>query len=183
MQKENSSGSGPTADSVASASQRRPGGRCPTPARQPRPGSLGGIRSSAIEFFIAFPVIWIAVVLFISRIGGWASLSRKYPTRPRAGGRLFRFQSGRMRFRAGYGGCLTPCSEPAGLHLSILFLFRPGHRPIFFPWSEVRLHEGSRRGVVLQFNRVPGVPLILSQRLAAELAEASAGGLIYPHAA
>ena len=71
-------------------------------------------------------------------------------------------------------------SDPTGLHLSILFLFRPGHRPAFVPWSEVSVREGSRRGVAIRFARVPDVPLILSKRLVGELAEASAGGLADP---
>jgi len=143
----------------------------------------GGVGSSAIEFLVAFPVIWVAVVLVISRLGGWASLSREYPPRAQVGGRRFRFQSGRMRFRTGYGSCLTVGSDPTGLHVSIVFLFRPGHRRLFLPWSDVSFHEGSRRGVSLRFSRVPHVPLILSKRLAAGLAEASSGVFRYPHAA
>jgi hypothetical protein len=144
---------------------------------------LGGARNSAIEFLIAFPLIWVVVVAALGRFGGWTRLSREYPARPPVGGRRFRFQSGRLRFGTGYGDCLTVGSDPAGLHLSILFLFRPGHGPAFFPWSEVSVREGSRRGVAFQFGRVPDVPLILSKQLAKELAEASAGGLAYPHAA
>jgi hypothetical protein len=86
-----------------------------------------------------------------------------------------------MRFGTSYGSCLTLVSGPAGLHLSILFLFRPGHRPAFFPWPEVSVHEGFRRGVALRFARTPDVPLILSRRLAQELAEASSGNFTYSH--
>jgi len=139
--------------------------------------------SSAIEFFIAFPVIWVVVVFAIGKFGGWTRLAGQYPSKPQVGGRCFRFQSGRMRFRTGYGSCLAVGSDPFGLHLSILFLFRPGHPPLFLPWSEITIHQGSRRGVALRFSRVPDVPIILSKRLAVQLAEASSGIFSYPPAA
>lgn len=135
------------------------------------------MRSSAIEFFVAFPLIWVFTLVAIGRLGGWARLARQYPARPQAGGVRLRFRSGRMRYRTGYGGCLILGADPAGLHLSIFFLFRPGHPPLFVPWPEVSAHVRSRHGVALGFARAPGVPLILGRSLAAKLADASAGGL------
>jgi hypothetical protein len=140
------------------------------------------VTGNTVEFFVAFPVIWVAVVFAIGKFSGWTRLAGQYPSSPQVGGRCFRFQSGRMRFGAGYGSCLTVGSDPNGLHVSILFLFRPGHCRLFFPWSEITVHQGSRRGVLLRFSRVPDVPIILSKVLVAQLAEASSGGISYPTA-
>ena len=81
-------------------------------------------------------------------------------------------------FRIGYGGCLTVGSDLAESIYS--FLFRPGHRPLLPPWSEVTVPEVSRCLVTLRPSRILDVPLILSRRLAARLAEAGLGGFGYP---
>jgi hypothetical protein len=76
-------------------------------------------------------------------------------------------------------------SDPPGLHLAVLFIFRPGHPPLFIPWSEVSVRRDrgpSRRGVALSFSRDPGIPLVLSRKLVSEIADASLGGFEYPHA-
>jgi hypothetical protein len=77
-------------------------------------------------------------------------------------------------------------SDPVGLHLAVLFPFRPGHPPLFIPWSEVSVREGwnpTRRGVALSFLRVPEVPLVLSTKLAGRLAESSSGAFAHVRAA
>ena len=139
----------------------------------------------ALPFFVAFPLIWVGVVTLIARFGGWARLAREYPGRPQLGGRRFRFRSGRMRFQTGYGSCLTLGSDPMGLHLEILFLFRPGHPAIFVPWSDVSVREDpgrARRNAELRFQRAPEVPLVVGRRLARELADASSGAFAVPEA-
>jgi hypothetical protein len=140
----------------------------------------------ALPFLVAFPMIWAMAAVLVARLGGWARLGREYPAQPQNGGRRFRFQSGRMRFWTGYGSCLMIGSDPLGLHLAVLFIFRPGHPPLFIPWSEVSVCEDrvpTRRGVALSFIRAPEIPLILNTKLMSELAQASSGGFDFTHPA
>jgi hypothetical protein len=136
----------------------------------------------ALPFVIAFPIIWTLTVVLIARIGGWSQLAREYPARTQLGGRRFRFQSGRMRLGTGYGSCLMVGSDPAGLHLEVLFPFRPGHPALFIPWSDVTVRDDRksvRGGITLGFSRVPEVPLVLSGKLVEQLADASSGAFRY----
>jgi hypothetical protein len=136
----------------------------------------------ALSFFVGFPLVWVMTVVLIGRFGGWAKLGREYPERPQLGGHRFRFQSARMKLGARYGSCLVIGSDPAGLHVAVFFLFRPGHPPLFIPWHEVSVRNErgpTRRGVVLNFHRAPEVPFILSEKLAGKLAEASSGAFRY----
>lgn len=138
----------------------------------------------ALPFVVAFPLIWTVTVVLIARIGGWAQLAREYPARTQLGDRRFRFQSGRMRLGSGYGSCLMIGSDPAGLYLEVLFLFRPGHPALFIPWSDVTVRDDRksiRGGVALGFSRVPEVPLVLAGKLVEQLADASSGAFRYVH--
>jgi hypothetical protein len=73
-------------------------------------------------------------------------------------------------------------SDPAGLHLEVLFPFRPGHPALFIPWSDVTVRDDRksvRGGITLGFSRVPEVPLVLSGKLVEQLADASSGAFRY----
>jgi hypothetical protein len=71
-----------------------------------------------------------------------------------------------------------------GLHMSVLFPFRPGHPPLFVPWEDVSVTEGRSfflKYADLSFRRVPGANVRVAMRLADALrAEA---GLRWPPAA
>ena len=98
----------------------------------------------ALSFFVGFPLVWVMTVVLIGRFGGWAKLGREYPERPQLGGHRFRFQSARMKLGARYGSCLVIGSDPAGLHVAVFFLFRPGHPPLFIPSTCATAVTGTR---------------------------------------
>jgi hypothetical protein len=45
---------------------------------------------------------------------------------------------------ARYKGCLIIHVSPAGLHLAAWFAFRPGHPPLFIPWSAIHPRAARR---------------------------------------
>jgi hypothetical protein len=132
---------------------------------------------------VAFAAFVMGLGLLVSQVGGWATLARAYPSpRPFTGPR-WRGQSAGMRWGVTYNGSLTVGADPQGLHLSILFVFRVGHPPLFVPWGDVTaVHEKSRRMpfsilrvgyVELRFRRAPAVPLRIREALAWRLAGAA----------
>jgi hypothetical protein len=90
-----------------------------------------------------------------------------------------------MRGWANYNGCLTVGGNVEGLYLSVLFLFRPGHPPLFVPWIEISGRIEKRRWfsrVTLSFQRCPSIPLVISRRLSERISRAS-GAVFYPEGA
>jgi len=65
---------------------------------------------------------------------------------------------------------------PWGLHLSVLFPFRPGHPPLLIPWQDISAIETKRGfgGYEMRFRRVPGVAMQVSKDLGDAL-QAEAG--------
>jgi len=83
---------------------------------------------------------WFAITGLLAHIGGWASLAAHFRADEVPPGERFRFLSGSLGnryFPVNYGGCLFVTVAPAGLHLSVLFLFRFRSPPLFIPWREV----------------------------------------------
>lgn len=133
-----------------------------------------------IEILVAIPVIWCATTVLVGWLTGWARLARAYPHQPQREGQRFRFQTIHMAHKGGYGSCVAFGATPFGLHLSILALFRPGHPPIFVPWSDVAARRKDGARVVLEFTREPSIPVIMPPSLAAKIAAASRGAFRYP---
>ena len=118
--------------------------------------------------FVAFPLFWSAVLVLISHLGAWSRIAQQYRQWDTFDGQRWRFQSGGVGC-ANYGYCLTVGTNHRGLHLSVLFPFRPGHAPIFVPWEDVAVTEGRWlfvKHVDVAFRRVPGARVRLSKRLA-----------------
>jgi hypothetical protein len=88
----------------------------------------------AVIFITAF---WIGLVYIVSYISGWRDLAEKYPYRGEVLTEKRHFLSLSMRFASNYNGCVTIGGNPQGLYLSVLFIFRPGHPPLFIPWHEI----------------------------------------------
>ena len=85
----------------------------------------------------ALVLFWAAVSFLISRISGWSLLARHYRMEDSFDGQRWRFQSCRMRWMTSYNNALTIGADRRGLYLSLVFLFRPGHPPLFIPWKDV----------------------------------------------
>jgi hypothetical protein len=86
-------------------------------------------------FLLVFPLMWIGISLLLSQLGGWARLAKHFPDDPDAVGTNYRFRSGAIGM-ANYGSCLSLRVCERGLRLSVLFLFRIGHPPLFIPWEQ-----------------------------------------------
>jgi len=140
----------------------------------------------AFESFVArYPFlfllgVWILISFLASRLSGWHRLAKEYPVHNPFEGKPRRFQTLWMRYGSHYGNITTVGANAQGLYLSVLFLFRIGHDPLFIPWSEITAAEttgGLFKRIRLQFKRLPAVPVIIDRRLAEILVKESYGVL------
>lgn len=120
-----------------------------------------------IPFIILF---WCAILFLIAAVSGWRTLAQKFRLSSTFIGPTWGFQSAYMRWMGHYGNCLNVGADSVGLKLSIVFPFRPGHPPLFVPWSEIAI--GERRSflfmkqVKLLLGREEQIPFLISGRLA-----------------
>lgn len=88
-------------------------------------------------FLIVFPLFWCAVVWFLSEVGGWRQLGRRYAAgdRPITGERF----SGVVGMVGGvsYRYVLTLHVNTEGFFIEVMPLFKVGHPRLFIPWSEI----------------------------------------------
>ena len=91
-----------------------------------------------------FPIVILALLVFISTLlstrSGWHRIATRFPYKKIADHRKYyfvRMSLGSGSFPVAYGGCVIVRLSPHGLGLSVIFLIRYMHRPIFIPWSEV----------------------------------------------
>ncbi len=133
--------------------------------------------------WIIFPCylagFWLLVAAFISYIGGWATLAKRFRLSTPFIGEKWRRQSGQMRWMAGYNQCLTVGCNHQGLYLAVMLLFRFRHPPLLIPWDEIRISRTRIlffRFVRFGLGRELDIPLYLSQRLADKLRNAAKEG-------
>jgi hypothetical protein len=128
-------------------------------------------------FIPAFAVLlWLAVCFLISWLGGWRLLARYYEAHEPFTGQRFWCRSGQLNHFTNYNGCLHLGAGPQGLHLSVLFLFAAGHRPLLIPWSDITVKEGRIlffKAIYLSFAKAPNITLRLRASLAEQLFTAS----------
>jgi hypothetical protein len=127
-------------------------------------------------FLPAFAALWCFICWLISIIGGWSQLANRYRCRDRIVGTAWSFQSADVRgmfLPTGYGGCLRVVANHDGIGFSVLFPFRVGHPPLFFPWSEIMV---AQKTVFFVFKRVrftfplePTVSILVTNRLAEKI--------------
>jgi hypothetical protein len=139
-------------------------------------------------FLVLGPAIWVFVCALLSVLGGWRALSQVYRSTlpasfppPR---HVFKFQNATLRWGTNYKGILTFGVDDTGLHLSVFFLFKIGHPPLFIPWrdiSAVAYHGFLFSGRTLAFARAPGVTMTLREPLARQIA--AAAGAAWPRGA
>jgi hypothetical protein len=128
-----------------------------------------------------FIVVFVLGLLFvighlIARVGGWSILSTFYRSPGPFLGKSWRFQSAQTRWSMGYNNCLTIGANSQGLYLSILFLFRTGHPPLFIPWTDISIHSKTgrfSRSVEFRFVQAPAIPFRVSELLGRKIAEAA----------
>jgi hypothetical protein len=132
------------------------------------------VGESDFEFLLGFPafvLLWVLSLNLLALWGGWRSLALSNKSTAPPNGERFWFRSASLG-SVNYGGNLIFTTSPAGLHLAVFPLFRLGHAPLFFPWSEVaaQAHRGwVFRYVDFRFSRQPQVRLRVSRGLAEKL--------------
>jgi hypothetical protein len=123
-----------------------------------------------ILFFI---IIWVGVCKVLSVVGGWNILSRDYRADSAFDGKKMWLKSIGLRRWVNYNNCITVGANKYGLFLSAFPLFRIGHPPLFFPWTDISTEEGNRRFfgdfVKFTFTRQPDVPVIFPKKLAEKI--------------
>jgi hypothetical protein len=126
-----------------------------------------------VVFPLFFLTLWCTVCLVLSRVGGWALLARRFRSDPRFPGKTWGWQSARMRSFCNYNHCLTFGSDPSGLYMSVMLLFRIGSPPLLIPWTEVTVWKRRKilffRFVELRLGTEEQVPLLLREWLADSL--------------
>ncbi len=82
-----------------------------------------------------------------------------------------------MRWGVNYNGLINIAADTAGIHLSIFFIFRAGHPPLFIPFSEISAAAMTRRlwfsMIKLEFARCPSAYLLIPLKTADVLSQAS----------
>lgn len=123
---------------------------------------------------VGYVLFWCGLMVVIGRVSGWVLLAQKYRTDLAFDGPLWHFQQAQMRWRCNYGGVLTVGANPAGLYLKPLFFFRPGHAPLFIPWSETQIEMKrsfwSGNYMEVRFPNVPGAVIRFAEKLAKRIA-------------
>lgn len=113
---------------------------------------------------IAFPIAWVSMGLFLSRLGGWARLAARYRDHRHEPGSTYHLRSGAVG-AVSYRSCLTLRVCENGLGMAVGFPFRIGHPPLFIPWAEF---HGAEVAWFLFFPRIDtsvGLPVVASVSL------------------
>ena len=100
----------------------------------------------------------------MARMSGWAKLAGAYSTSKVCDGFKLRGRRGQFGRWMGYKGILTLGVDPEGFYLSVIWLFKSGHPPLFVPWKDIQTREERmwmRDWVVIKFAQVPGVTFAL----------------------
>lgn len=91
-------------------------------------------------FPVLFICFWLGISALLSSIGGWHQLAAQFAASSPTDGKRFWFASmslGSGLFPVSYGSCLFVTVGRSGFRLSIFFLFRFLHPPLFIPWSAI----------------------------------------------
>ena len=103
-------------------------------------------------FLAIFAVVMIATSYGTAAITGWSTLARVYPSEGGLlGARVWHGQSARMRYRTRYNRGVNIAANHHGIELSVFFLIRLGHPPLFIPWSDI--HTEPAKGWIFDYVR------------------------------
>lgn len=89
----------------------------------------------AILFPIAFVGMWVMLMWFFSKQGGWSELAEQFPDDPAIERNNLRWKSIRLGW-VGYNNCMTMGFSDWGLHLSIPPPFKMFHPNLLIPWDQ-----------------------------------------------
>jgi hypothetical protein len=123
-----------------------------------------------VVFIPLFLAVWFLSMHLIAWTGGWHELAGVYGAElPMELAHEWRNRQGRMRYGTGYNGCLNIAANAMGMQLSLWKIFRPGHPPLFIPWSDVT--TAVERGTFTEFVRFSFRRAAPTLRLRRDLAE------------
>ena len=129
---------------------------------------MSGVFAALFPLF--FVGMWCGVSMLLSVAGGWRRLAQRYPARGLPTGKRFGWQGARLGW-VNYNNCMTIYSSAEGLHLSVWFLFRLGHPPVFIPWEAIR-NEQERKVLWVESIRFEvGSPSVVKMELAKKVFE------------
>jgi hypothetical protein len=134
--------------------------------------------NNPLVFLPLFVVLWCAISVTLSFVGGWHALAQNYRATEPFSERRWHFRSAAM-CSVNYGGVLTFGANTEGMFISPLFLLPVCHPPLFIPWSEFESAAQYRQlffpMVILQFKKSPLVSLRISRGLAQAMAGEAQG--------
>ena len=128
------------------------------------------------NFYVVFPIIWIAICILLSRISGWHKLAQKYLRIDCVSGEKWRFRSAKLRYSVGYNGCVNFVANREGLGISIFFIFRVGHPPLFIQWTDIALSKETklfRNLIRFTVGRDFPIPILVHKSLGHKIMEAA----------
>jgi hypothetical protein len=113
----------------------------------------------ALGFVVGLPALWCLALGFAAWISGWRRLAFQYAATSPFGGDVARFLSARIQF-TNYSGVLKLAASETGMYLALIGVYRPFHRPLLIPWSEIEAEMRGRSiwprsGLRLTFPSVP----------------------------
>jgi len=86
---------------------------------------------------VAFLALWLGFAVGISRLSGWARLARRFPSRPISAVTTVPHATMMLGTSFRYQRMIGVEMSPEGCRLTVPWSYRPGHPPIFLPWSAV----------------------------------------------
>jgi hypothetical protein len=127
-------------------------------------------------FMVLFPILWIAISFVLSRASGWHKLGEKYSRIDFVSGERWRFRSARLRHSVSYNNCVIFISNREGLGISVFFLFRFGHPPLFIPWTDISISNETkffRKAIRFTVGREFPIPIMVHINLGAKILAAA----------
>lgn len=131
-------------------------------------------------FVVFLPTVWVLVLLLMARRSGWRRLADRYPGAAVRDGDAV-WTSVFLR-RARYQGVVIRAGA-THMHVSVLPIFRLGHRPFSVPWEEIAAEPSTKWGfpaVKLTTAGASDVTILVSGDVGAPLIEASRGRMRTP---
>ena len=120
---------------------------------------LGDARQGAMESFLnesyaavwfpaVFALAWVGATVLLSVMSGWHQLASRFRATSPIEGERCRFASlslGTGAFPMSYRNCIFVTVGRSGFVMSVLFLYRMFHPPIYVPWSAVETVHPEQR--------------------------------------
>ena len=119
---------------------------------------------------MVFPLFWGGVVTLISYMSGWQGLAARYAAETDAVQQTRRFRSLAIRNKSlpsNYSGVVTFGVSETSLFISLMILFRMGHKPLEIPFSDlsIKKHAGLfDRQAFVTVDGFPRLTLIVSMK-------------------